>query len=48
MMACGVQVYFIEDEEIFDEITVRKSRIQLLKKLISENQKKEINVKKFK
>ena len=48
MMACGVQVYFIEDEEIFDEITVRKSRVQLLKKLISENQKRDTNIKEFK
>ncbi len=48
MMATGVQVYFINDDPAFDKIVADKdNRAPILKKLVSENQKKNINVKKF-
>ena len=48
MMACGVQVYFIDDEATFDEIVAnKKNRAPLLKTLVSENQDEEMNVMEF-
>ena len=48
MMACGVQVYFIDDEALFDQIVAdKKNRAPLLKSLVSENQESENNVIEF-
>ncbi|MEK9160183.1 MAG: hypothetical protein AAB383_05650 [Patescibacteria group bacterium] len=42
MMDCGVQVYFIDDEAVFDQIVAdKKNRAPLLKTLVSENEKEE-------
>lgn len=48
MIKCCVQVYFINDEDIFDRIRDNKeNRTSILKNLISENQKQSSNIKKF-
>lgn len=48
MMNCGVQVYFINDETIFDKIVINKEhRAPILRGLISENQRNSINIKAF-
>lgn len=48
MMSCGVQVYFIDDEELFDRIVADKTkRAPLLKELVSENQEQDMNVVEF-
>lgn len=48
MMDCGVQVYFINDDEVFDRIFANKeSRAHILKELVSENQRKKKNVRAF-
>lgn len=48
MMECGVQIYFINDDPIFDRIVTEKdNRAPILEELISENQKQEINKKIF-
>ncbi len=49
MMEKDVQVYFINDESIFDKIVEDKNnRAPILKNLISENQKYNKNIKVFK
>ena len=49
MVECGAQVYFIDSDDIFDRITADKNnRVPILKKLISENQKINSNLKTFK
>lgn len=48
MMECGVQVYFINNDSIFDKIVENKyHRALILKDLVSENQKRNFNVKTF-
>ena len=47
MINCGVQVYFINNDKIFDKIVSTKTRSSILKRLISENQKIKTNIKKF-
>jgi hypothetical protein len=48
MMQCGVQVYFINDDAVFDQIVADKEhRAPILRNLVSENQKEGINVKEF-
>lgn len=48
MMTCGVQVYFIDDEDIFSEIVANEAdRAALLKNLVSENQDEDMNVREF-
>jgi hypothetical protein len=48
MIECGAQVYFINDEKIFDRIVADKDhRTPILAKLIPENQKRGENIKKF-
>ncbi|MEK6882242.1 MAG: hypothetical protein AABY22_21670 [Nanoarchaeota archaeon] len=48
MMEFGVQVYFIDDEKVFDKIVENiYKRAEILKDLHSENQKLGLNVKKF-
>ena len=48
MMECGVQVYFINDDSVFDQIVTQKNdRASILKDQISENEKLGINIKKF-
>ena len=48
MMECGVQVYFIKNDSVFDQIVAQKNeRASILKDLISENEKLGINIKKF-
>ena len=48
MMQCNVQVYFINDDNLFDRIANEKNnRAPILRKLISENQKRNINIKNF-
>lgn len=48
MIACGVQVYFIDDNKIFDKIREEEEhRKPLLKKLKSENQKRKFEVHTF-
>ncbi len=48
MIECGVQVYFINDNETFDRIVADKeNRSTILKNLISENSKRNKNVKAF-
>jgi hypothetical protein len=48
MMQCAVQVYFIDDETIFDKIVTNKEhRAPILRDLVSENQKEAVNVKAF-
>jgi|SRR3989344_2200553 len=48
MMECGVQVYFISDDSIFDRIVTDKdNRTHILKNLISENQKRDKNLNRF-
>jgi hypothetical protein len=49
MMKCGVQVYFINDDEIFDMIFANKeNRSSILKGLVSENQRRKKNIRTFK
>lgn len=49
MMECGAQVYFINDDAIFDEVYKNKDcRAPILSSLISENQKTEINFREIK
>lgn len=46
MMECGVQVYFINDDIIFDRIVEQKNnRLPILKELVSENKKQGKNIK---
>ncbi|HEY4507092.1 MAG TPA: hypothetical protein VJH71_02990 [Candidatus Paceibacterota bacterium] len=48
MIECAVQVYFINDDPTFDLIVTNKfNRAPILKNLVSENQKRNINVKIF-
>lgn len=48
MMECGVQVYFINEDSIFDKIVSDKERrATILRELISENQKDGINIKRL-
>lgn len=48
MIQYGVQVYFINDDNIFDQIRDNKEhRIPILKQLISDNQRQDKNVKAF-
>jgi len=48
MIELGVQVYFIDDNPTFDKIVTNKNnRAPILKTLISENQKQNLNVKSF-
>ena len=48
MMKCGAQVYFIHDDQIMDQIVADKhNRAPILKKLVSENQKRNVNMKRF-
>jgi hypothetical protein len=48
MMECGVQVYFIQDDIVMDRIVADKNnRTPILKELVSENQKKGVNIRKF-
>ena len=48
MMSLGIQVYFINDDILFDKIVADKNnRTPILKSLISENQKLGINIKLF-
>jgi hypothetical protein len=48
MIKCDVQVYFIDDESIFDQIVTNKEhRAPILRGLISENQKSGMNIKAF-
>jgi len=48
MMECGAQVYFINDNAIFDRIVAEKNnRAPILKDLISENQKRGVFFKVF-
>lgn len=47
-MECGGQVYFINDESVFDQIRDRKeNRLSILKNLISENKIQGLNIKSF-
>ena len=47
-MECGAQVYFVNEEGVFDRIVEDKNnRATILKDLVSENQKRGINVKPF-
>ncbi len=49
MMECSVQVYFINDEKVFDQIVTNKeNRAEILKTQVSENQKDNLNIKLFK
>lgn len=49
IMECGAQVYFINDDPLFDRIVADKdNRAPILKELISENQEMNINPKIFK
>lgn len=49
MIECGAQVYFINDNEIFNGIVADKNnRAPILRELVSENQKINPNVKTFK
>ena len=49
MVEFGVQVYFINDDAIFDRIVAEKNnRAPILKNLTSENQKLGMGVKIFK
>jgi hypothetical protein len=48
MMACGVQVYFVNDNPAFDSIVADKEhRAPILCNLVSENQRNNLNVKGF-
>lgn len=48
MMECGVQVYFINDDPTFDKIVADKEhRAPILRNLVSENQKEDLNIKQF-
>ena len=48
MMECGVQVYFINDDSVFDGIVEHKdNRLPILKELVSENKKQGKNIKDF-
>jgi hypothetical protein len=48
MIEQGVQVYFINDDTIFDQIVENKNnRAPIVSKLASENQRRNINIKKF-
>jgi hypothetical protein len=48
MMQCKAQVYFINDDSIFDRIVaVKNNRAPILKGLISENQRIGANIKAF-
>lgn len=48
MMACGVQIYFINDDSTFNKIVADKEhRASILCNLISENQKSDFNAKRF-
>ncbi len=48
MMECGVQVYFINDNVIFDRIVAQKdNRFPILKELVSENTKQGKNIRIF-
>lgn len=48
MLECGVQVYFINDDTIFNRIVKEKNnRLPILRELISENQKQKKNIKFF-
>ncbi|MDP3954327.1 MAG: hypothetical protein Q8Q06_02830 [bacterium] len=48
MLECGVQVYFINDENTMDSIVAQKdNRAPILPSLTSENQKRNINIKHF-
>ncbi|MDO8495139.1 MAG: hypothetical protein Q7S32_01240 [bacterium] len=48
MIESGVQVYFINNEMTFDKIVAEKdNRAPILRELISENQKQNINAKNF-
>ena len=49
MIECGVQVYFINNNGIFDRIVEQKNkRASILQELISENRKQGKNMKNFK
>ncbi|MDP2651080.1 MAG: hypothetical protein Q8O98_00645 [bacterium] len=49
MIECGVQVYFINNNAVFDKIVEDKTnRATILKNLISENQRLGLNIKIFK
>ncbi len=48
MMENYVQVYFINDEIIFDQIVIQKNnRAPILKNIVSENEKVGINIRRF-
>lgn len=48
MMSWGVQVYFIDDEDLFAEIVSEKTkRAPLLRELVSENQEQDMNSVEF-
>jgi hypothetical protein len=48
MMRCGEQVYFVNDDAMFDRVVAEKhNRAPFLKDLISENQKLNLNVQNF-
>jgi hypothetical protein len=47
MMLCGVEVYFVNDDAVFDRIIAEKgNRAPILRELVSENQHRNINVQK--
>ena len=46
MMNCGVKVYFINNEKVFDQIRDnKKNRMPILRELVSENQKEGIHAR---
>jgi hypothetical protein len=48
MIELEIQVYFINDDAVFDKIVADKdNRAPILKELLSENQKQDLNVKLF-